>query len=193
MPVPMIVVDVDSLLVERKEDTRCSIHHIPTPDADGAQKSTDDTSAQPTVRQCAFALSGGGPAVGAGQVTDWLTHMNVTNIDTDLMVDICDELLISQLTAVCILSDKNGFLIHSVSRQPGGVWSRNTISGQPDEYAVITSRGEICVSARTVNTATPDQHAVVSYATYARHNDELSNHFDHYVVMSDEIIENAHI
>lgn len=203
MSTSMIVIDSDSLLVERKEGADCAIflplrvvpEHAEVQPVDEEHQDPDAEEQKEEVvpHTVAMTLYSDPHAVTPKQLADWMLHNDGSEIDTGLLADICEELMINKLTAVCLLSDNAGFVIHSVVRTASGDWECVTKKGSADKYAVITSDGAVNMNDRYHQTDSPEEHAIVSYATYARHNDELSNNFDHYVAMIDEIIENAHI
>lgn len=203
MSTSMIVIDSDSLLVERKEGADCAIflplrvvpEHAEVQPADEEPQDPDAEEQKEEVapHTVAMTLYSDPHAVTPRQLADWMVHNDVSEIDTGLLADICEELMINKLTAVCLLSDNAGFVIHSVVRTVSGDWECVTKKGAINKYAVITSDGVVNMNDRTHQADSPEEHAIVSYATYARYNDELSNNFDHYVAMIDEIIENAHI
>ncbi len=203
MSTSMIVIDSDSLLVERKEGADCAIflplrvvpeHAEVQPVYEEPQDPDAEEQKEEVVpHTVAMTLYNSDKMLTPKQIADWLQHMKVSEVDIGLLPDICDDLLISKLTAVCLLSDNAGFVIHSVVRTASGDWECVTKKGGINKYAVITSDGAVNMNDRTHQANSPEEHAIVSYATYARHNDELSNNFDHYVAMIDEIIENAHI
>lgn len=206
MSVPMIVVDSDSLLVERKEGADCAIFlpappapenaspepsdAVPEDAADTGEESTPEESLPYILAMSAFNGSG---SLAPRQVIDWLIYNDITDVNTDLMVDVCDELMISDMTAVCLMSDNSGFVIHHVKKTSSGDWDCQTFKGDATKYAVITSDGVVHLNNRSIEAESPELHAVDAYATYARHNDELSNDFDHFVVEIDEIILKATI
>lgn len=203
MSTSMIVIDSDSLLVERKEGADCAIflplrvvpEHAEVQPVDEEPQDPDaeeqkEEVAPHTVAMTVYNVDG---MVTPRQLAGWLMHNDVSDVDTGLLADIAEELMISKLTAVCLLSGNAGFMIHSVVRTASGDWECVTKKGSVDKYAVITSDGVVNMNDRTHQADSPEEHAIVSYATYARYNDELSNNFDHYVAMIDEIIENARI
>lgn len=203
MSTSMIVIDSDSLLVERKEGADCAIFlplrvvpehaEVQPVDEEPQDPDAEEQKEEVVPHTVAMTLYNSDKMLTPKQIADWLQHMKVSEVDIGLLPDICDDLLISKLTAVCLLSDNAGFVIHSVVRTASGDWECVTKKGGIDKYAVITSDGVVNMNDRTHQADSPEEHAIVSYATYARHNDELSNNFDHYVAMIDEIIENAHI
>lgn len=195
MSVPMIVVDSDSLLVERKEGADCAIcmPALPAPALEQQSGDTTDEENDQPSSMTAMAVYGDGNVPTPRQLAYWLLNNNVSDIDTGLLADICEELMINKLTAVCLMSENSGFMIHSVVRMSGGDWECTTTKGEPNKYAVVTSDGVIHLNDRTIEAESPDLHALDVYATYARHNNELSNNFDHYIGVIGEIIENASI
>ena len=203
MSTSMIVIDSDSLLVERKEGADCAIFlplrvvpehaEVQPVDEEPQDPDAEEQKEEVVPHTVAMTLYNSDKMLTPKQIADWLQHMKVSEVDIGLLPDICDDLLISKLTAVCLLSDNAGFVIHSVVRTTSGDWECVTKKGGIDKYAVITSDGVVNMNDRTHQADSPEKHAIVSYATYARYNDELSNNFDHYVAMIDEIIENARI
>lgn len=196
MPLPMIVVDSDSLLMERRADADCSIY-LPIRSIDesvadaAAGESPAEEEAKPP-HTLAIAVCDAGNRLKPKQMAEWLIFNEVAQLDVGLLADVCDELMISQATAVSLMSD-GSFEIHNAVRTAAGDWELACQKGKSDQYGVLTSDGWFHISPRTLQAEAPEFHAVDAYATYARHNDELSNNFDHYVASIDEIIENATI